>query len=577
MNESTFSALPLITIDGHKLPDPLTQLVDSVTIDDHLHLPDNAVIVFRDPSREVVELAKARIGAAIRITVVSTGRGASDGTDALFDGEITGIEGDYGQGGQRIILRAYDLSYRLHRGRRTAVYPNTKDSDIARKLATAAGLKIGDVPDSGVVREYVSQINLTDWEFVKARAREIGFEAGVIDGVFHFKPAKVNQHAPEPGTFDSTGALQLVFGADLLEFRPRVSGVGQVHEVVARGWSPQDKREVVGRTNTTTCNSAPRIPITPSSVVTDRSRVFHVPEGVLSTQKEADDAAAGAAHQISGSLAEADGVARGNPKLTAGAVVSIAAVSACFAGIWTVTSTQHRFNAGGYHTNFVVSGRQERSLLGLASGGGVNRTSSAGGPPVYGVVVGLVSNIKDPNKENRVRLTFPWLSDTYETDWVRCVMPGTGQSRGFTWLPDVNDEVLVSFERGDVRRPYVLGALFNGKDHWSNAHYSGDGRVKTRGMRSGAGHTLEFHELAGKQKIVLQTGNENVHVTLDQTNNTIVIQSNGAVTVSGSSVTVDASKDLTLKAGTELKLSARSISISADTTVDVDGAMITLN
>jgi phage protein D/phage baseplate assembly protein gpV len=577
MSTSTFSALPLITIDGHKLSDTLTPLIDSLVVDDHLHLPDNASIVFRDPAREVVELAKARIGAPIRITVVSTGRGASDGTDALFDGEITGIEGDYGQGGQRIILRAYDLSYRLHRGRRTAVYPNSKDSDIAKKLAAAAGLKIGDVPDSGVVREYVSQINLTDWEFLKARAREIGFEAGVIDGTFHFKPAKVNQNAPGPGTFDSPGALQMVFGADLLEFRPRVSGVGQVHEVVARGWSPQDKREVVGRTDTTTCNSAPKIPITPASVISDRSRVFHVPEGVLSTQKEADDAAAGAAHQISGSLAEADGVARGNPKLTAGAVVSVAAVSPCFAGVWTVTSTQHRFNAGGYHTHFVVSGRQERSLLGLASGGGANRTSSAGGPPIYGVVIGLVSNIKDPQRQNRVRLTFPWLSDTYETDWVRFVVPGAGKSRGFTWLPDVGDEVLVSFERGDVRRPYVLGALFNGKDHWENAHYSDDGQVKRRGMRSGAGHTMEFHELAGKQKIVLRTGNEQLVLTLDQSNNTISIQSNGAVSVTGSSITVDASQDLTLKAGTELKLSATTVSIAADATVDIDGALITLN
>ena len=63
-----------------------------------------------------------------------------------------------------------------------------------------------------------------------------------------------------------------------------------------------------------------------------------------------------------------------------------------------------------------------------------------------------------------MKLTFPWLSDDYVSDWARTVQPGAGKDRGFCVLPEVGDEVLVAFEQGDVRRPYVLGGLFNGVD-----------------------------------------------------------------------------------------------------------------
>ena len=81
-----------------------------------------------------------------------------------------------------------------------------------------------------------------------------------------------------------------------------------------------------------------------------------------------------------------------------------------------------------------------------------------------GMMTGLITNNKDPEKYGRVKVKFPWLSEEDESDWLRVVVPGGGNNRGLLFLPEVNDEVLVGFEQGDINRPYVLGGLWNGQD-----------------------------------------------------------------------------------------------------------------
>lgn len=575
------SGRPKVKVDGQDLAEDLGTLVDLLVIDDHLQLPDQLTIVWRDPARDVLDRARARIGSPIEVGVVATGRGSSDG-DVLFTGEITGLEGDYGVGGQRVTLRAYDLSHRLHRGKRTETYRNVKDSDIARRLAGDAGLRVGAIDATPTVHDHVSQINLTDWEFLKARAREIGYEVGVSDGRFHFRQARVNQGAPGPGDLDATGALQMAFHADLMEFRPRVSAVAQVTEVVARGWDYRQKREVIGRTTPAACNSAPRIPDTPQDVAGKfPTKAYAVTDRVLMSQGEADAAAEGTAHQITAALGEADGTARGNARNRAGAAVSVSAVAPQFCGTWTVTNSRHVFDQAGYRTFFTVTGRQERSILGLASIGATSGVSSAGGPPIYGVVVALVTNAKDPDGLGRVKLKFPWLADNYESDWVRVSMPGAGPDRGFMWLPEVNDEVLVAFEQGDARRPIVIGALFNGRDNWArhakDQVNQGSGAVERRGMASRKGHTIGMHDADAKSGIFLRTGGRKLKIKLDETGTEIVIDSQNRVVVKGVEIVVDASSKLQLKAGAEVSIQAPQVKIAGSGMVDIDGGMITLN
>ena len=111
---------------------------------------------------------------------------------------------------------------------------------------------------------------------------------------------------------------------------------------------------------------------------------------------------------------------------------------------------------------------------------------------VHEVVIGLVTNNQDPEGMGRVKVTFPWLSSDDESNWARVAAPMAGNNRGTYFLPEVGDEVLVAFDHGDVRLPYVLGALWNGQD--APPRDNSDGKNTERVIRSRAGHELVFND-----------------------------------------------------------------------------------
>src|SRR4051794_17163412 len=133
-----------------------------------------------------------------------------------------------------------------------------------------------------------------------------------------------------------------------------------------------------------------------------------------------------------------------------------------FDGKYVITTSRHGYDADeGYVTWFEVTGRQERSTLALTGG-------EAGGVParrrIEGVVPAVVDDVNDPDHRCRVRLRFPWLSESYVSDWARVCQVGAGAGRGAVILPEPGDEVLVACADGDLRWPFVLGGLYNDKD-----------------------------------------------------------------------------------------------------------------
>ncbi|MBA2254589.1 MAG: VgrG-related protein, partial [Chloroflexi bacterium] len=232
-----------IDIDGSPLPEELQPVLEQIVVDDHLHLPDMFVLTFRDIERTVVADAHLRIGSKVVISSTSVG-----GTrpEPLITGEVTAIEAEYDALGGRARVRGYDPSHRFHRGRQTHSYRNVTDSDLARTVAQRAGVQVGEIDESTIAHEHVSQANISDWEFLQGRAREIGYELRFVEGKFHFRKPPEAKEAPGEGDFSSDDPLQLVMGQDLLEFRPRVTSSEQVKEVQVRGWDPARKDKVVG-------------------------------------------------------------------------------------------------------------------------------------------------------------------------------------------------------------------------------------------------------------------------------------------------------------------------------------------
>jgi len=573
--EGDFALRPRVEIDGSPLTPELELLAERVVVDDHLHTPDMFTITFRDAERQVLSQAKVKIGSKVKISAPPLG-GSSP--EVLISGEVTALEAEYDSGGSRAIVRGYDGSHRLHHGRETQTYRNVKDSDIAKTVANRAGLQPGTIDDSKTTHDHVSQVNLSDWDFLKARAAEIGFEVAVTDGNLDFRKPTPSSKAPGKGDFRSSNPLQLVFGQNLIEFRPRVTSAEQVKEVKVRGWDPKNKQALIGSAQASTSSAA--LPTTPASMANKfGDRTYSAVDRPLSTQSQVDATAQAIADQIGSAAAEADGIARGNPKLKAGQAVSVSVVAADFVGSYALAHTRHVFDAQGYRTHFVVSGRQDRSLFGLVSAG-ANGAGTGGGPPLFGVVIGIVTNNDDPDQLGRVKLKFPWLSDNYESDWARITQLGAGPNAGAVFIPEVNDEVLVAFEFGDVRRPYVVGSLYNGKDKPSvGSGLFSQGKVKRSGFVSRQGHRFIFFDDSGKSGIALITQDKKVRIALKQTGPEIHIYCEGKITIeSQGDLKLSSKAGLNLEASGQLQIKGDGgVKVNSNAVVEVKGQMVKLN
>src|ERR1700721_617444 len=124
----------------------------SVVVDNDIHLPDMFTMIFDDPQHDLLTEASVRVGSAVTIKASSVG---STDSDVLIGGEVTSLEASYESGWDRTIVRGYDKSHRLHRGRRTETYQNVKGSDVAQTDARRAGPDVGTIEDSGAVNDFV--------------------------------------------------------------------------------------------------------------------------------------------------------------------------------------------------------------------------------------------------------------------------------------------------------------------------------------------------------------------------------------------------------------------------------------
>ena len=574
MAKGDFSLRPKIEIDGTELSHELETLLESVVVEDHLHAPDMFTLTFRDTSKQVFQQAKVQIGSKVKISALPLGGSTPD---VLISGEVTGFDAAYGAIGSLAVIRGYDASHRLHHGRTTQSYRNVKDSDIAQTVAQRNNLEVGTIDDSKTTRDHVSQFNLSDWDFLQSRAGEIGFEVSVQDGKLNFRKPTPASEAPGKGDFHSSNPLQLAFGTTLLEFNPRLSSAEQVKDAKSRGWDYKTKQPIIGSAPAGASSAA--LPMKASDMAEKfGNRTHTMVDRPFSTQGEAEATASANAEQIGSAMAEAEGIARGNPKLKAGVAVSVGQVADAFTGSYTLTQTRHVFDTKGYRTNFIVSGRQNRSLLGLVSAGS-NGNGPGGKQPIYGVVIAIVTNNDDPDKLGRVKLMFPWLADDYESDWARITQLGAGPNAGAVFIPEVKDEVLVAFEFGDVRRPFVVGSLYNGQDKPSlgDGLFSG-GKVKRSGFVSRKGHRLVFFDDDGKSGIALISSDNKVRVALKQTGPEIHIYCEGKVTIeSQGDMKLSSQGNVSIQATNTLELKGQTVKVGGDAEVEVTGGMIKLN
>nr|WP_042177854.1 VgrG-related protein [Kibdelosporangium sp. MJ126-NF4]CEL12811.1 VgrG protein [Kibdelosporangium sp. MJ126-NF4]CTQ98497.1 VgrG protein [Kibdelosporangium sp. MJ126-NF4] len=593
------------------LSEDLARLIVRLAVDSRVGLPDMFEITFAVDRGTTPVTAEFAIGTPVSISAAAPTRPQSPGS--LMSGEVTALEASFAATAT-LTVRGYSKDHRLQRATRSRTFLQMTDADIARKLATEAGLTVGVIDETATVHDQVVQLNQTDWDFLTARAAALGFDVGMAYGKFQFRQVPVA----------GADGVELTFPSTLRTFSPRITAGNLCPEYEVRVWDPlaatvSDERtpaatgpvHLPGPTpaalgalfSDPTPDASEPNPLGPPP--SQQAQIAINRPAVTGQATAAQASVRGMADRITGTVAEADGVALGDPRLAAGAVADISGVAAPFAGQWLLCRVQHVFDDEGYHTRFEAGGHQDRSLLGLATRGAARSTA------LSGLVCGIVTNVGDwddnDQTRGRVKVTLPWLSPTFETGWAPVIHPGAGQASGTVFLPETGDEVVLGFELGDPNRPYVLGGVVNAHSTFTlggpSVQKMGEAAaVVRRGIVSPSGSMLVFHnestpgQTTGPpqaSEIVLGTGSGSLSLVLDEVAGTATLrcdpqppnsqQERGQLVIecgAGGTVEIRSGPDgtVTVDGGGVLNLTAQqTVRIQSAGEVEITGQVIKLN
>lgn len=572
-----------IKIKQKDIPAALMDALDEVVVDTSLHWPDMFTLQFQDPQFEWIDSNLFDIGNPVEIGI-QTGEEQGGLKGTLITGEITTLEPDFSsQGGTTVLVRGYDKSHRLHRGKQTRTFLKQSDSDLVKKIAGEVGLS-PEVDNTNIRYDYVIQHNQTNMEFLLARAERIGYQVYAAEGKLYFKKGEATQgEGPE-----------LRLGETLASFRPTLTTGHQVDKIVVKGWDPKGKQPLTsqlppddklnqGGMQQTGGDTAKAV-FEPAEAVIVNRPVF--------TVDEAQALATGLSQDLNREFIQAEGRCNGDPRLKAGWHVTLKNIGQRFSGKYFVTAATHVYNPGGYQTTFTISGRHPNSLthlLGRANGPG----QVAGA--IQGVVTALVTNVNDPENLGRIKVKYAWLGEI-ESDWIRLAAPMAGSGRGFFYLPEINDEVLLAFEHGDVHRPYVVGMLWNNKDKppEPNSSVAAGGKINRRVLKSRSGHLVVLDDTDGREQIVIRDKTGSNELVIDSKKNSMAIKVAGDFTVEAKGkISLSSMQDLSLdtKANGKLKtvgnmaleatgtgtVKAATVSVQGQALAEVKAGLIKLN
>lgn len=559
-----------ITVGGRELPEHFYDCLTEARVECSVQLPDQVRLAFIDPDFELYDRDFWSAGDQVEVSITSDGR-----PRPITTAQVTtiGMEPD-SNGSMMLTITALGIDHQLYRGVRLASYVDQTDSEIVAALASDCGLT-ADIDSSSIRHPHVMQAGPAN-RFLDSRARLIGYRWWVDGTTLHFK------NAPP----DSTGPV-LSWGEDLLSLRVVSSTAEATGSATVRSWDPDLQKAIA-----TTSTSRPDMALlgtdaTGPTAVATKSRRLNA--GIrFSANQPTDDISAASAladgicQRAAATEVVIRGVALGNPAIRAGSKVRIENVGRKLSGTYRLAAVEHVYTAAdGYVTRFSSGGQDPTELVDLLRGTGET-------PPwnPHSLVIGVVTNVEDPERPARVKVNFPTFHDTYESAWARLVLPGAGPGRGLQIYPEVDDEVLVGFENGDPQRPVVLGGMWSRK--WQPPLATKDvvknGMIGSRSWKSRAGHSITINDAEADTPdsivIALKDGKTVLTVAADRVTLTspsdisinsdrgLALKAKGDLSIEGANITVKATSNLDLKA---VELAAQ-----ADAAAKFGGGMVTI-
>ena len=296
-----------------------------------------------DPDRNEMSWSDADLfaeGQAVEIQF-----GYRDALAKVATGEITSIELVIrASEPPRLVVRGYDRSHRLRRSLQTRTYTGVTDADIAQRIAERASLE--SVTEATSPRfDYVVQRDQTDLDFLRARARAIGFEVVVDDRTLHYRARRHGGDA----------VATLSREVDLLAFSPRTRCDGLVGSTAVGAWDRRRKAAIVGRAAAGDIERMGGRELGPAAAARAFGPAENWVDGAVSDQQHADAVARARLEDAALSYVGGEGLCAGRADVRAGTVVELVGLGRRFSGLYYVTRAAHTYDlAEGYRTRFAV-------------------------------------------------------------------------------------------------------------------------------------------------------------------------------------------------------------------------------
>jgi len=434
----------------------------------------------------------------------------------------------------------------LSLSRRGANYFDVLDSEVIEELLGHADVE-AEVATTLVKHAQLVQHDVNDWDFLVARAQANGL-------VVLTRGAKV---VVRPPSSSGASVATLQFGATLLDFDVETDARIQSKSLHTLSWDAADQRVLDVEA------AAPDFAVAGNLASDDLAagvgvERFESRQGTLA-QEEAQ--ALGDALRLRARVDQASGRAKciGLPQLQPGDVVEIAGVGDRFNGKVLVTGVSHELDATqGFRTHMQFGSVAQDPALAqrLKSPRHAALLAAASG-----IQCGVVTSLEDPASEGRIRVRLPLVDADDDGLWARVASLDAGSRRGFQFLPELGDEVVVAFVDDDPRQPIVLGMLHSSA-HPQPLPSADENHVK--GYVSRSGIELRFDDenkivtlsTPGGRSVVMDDASGEVSLQ-DGNGNKIVLDSNGITIESGAALTLKSGTNVSVEAGTSLRLAAK--------------------
>ncbi|TFH37373.1 MAG: hypothetical protein E4G95_04860 [Bacteroidia bacterium] len=554
-----------IEIEGEELNDFL-----HLTINQNIYTHHEFEVVCRMDTFEekdgfVMEQSKKFIGSVISISIEAKMKGKSQASDHLFKGLITTLRTAKSHTGEsdHVILAGYSPDILLSDNPGSFSYENKTLKQIADDLLKPYPkdlLKVRTDPAKNDRLTYIVQYNETRYNFLRRIAARFG------EWLFYDGTQLVFGKLPD-------NRIDLKLGLDLNDFNFSIRMNPLKFKYVGYDYSSGDAVETVsdkfgGKDNLNNyggfAHNASMKEFGQQSTLLYNH--LNVPGNNYKKELENVVGLEEGASALSMSLMQGSSQ---NPQLKPGSKVNIKALKIgqdgeVDYGEYIITSVSHSCdNTMNYQNNFE----------GIPAEAKIPDYTNPHAIPLCESQSAVVKDNNDPDKLGRVRVKFFWQEDNVMSPWLRLVNVYSGEDRGFYFIPEIDDEVLVGFEGGNAEKPYVIGSMYHGKNKpsWNDQDNSFKG-ILTRSKLK-----IEFDD---KKKIVtIETPAGNRAVLSDDGKSIILHDQNqNKIELTSSGISMDSMKDIKITSKAKVTIEGTAgVDISSTSDAKVSGLNIDLN